>query len=124
MSLCKAYVTYVRPLLKYCTSVWSPHLHKYKNLIESVQHNLTYRLFASCQLPYMQYIDRLNYSNIESLRYRRCISDQLMLHKIIRKFYSTSLFNDIAFSIETRTRGHSLKIFVKRCKLDVYKFSF
>ena len=23
-----------------------------------------------------------------------------------------------------RTRGHSLKIFVKRCKLNVYKFSF
>ena len=47
-----------------------------------------------------------------------------MFYKIVRKFYSTSLFNDIEFSIETRTRGHSLKIFVKRCKLDVYKFSF
>ena len=124
VSLCKAYVTYVCLLLEYCTSVWNLHLHKYINLIESVQHNFTYRLFACCQLPYMQYTDRLNYLNIESLQYRRCISDQLMLYNIVCKFYSTSLFNDIDFSTETRTRGHSLKIFVKRCKLDVYKFSF
>ena len=101
-----------------------PLLHKYINLIESIQHNFTYHLFACSQLSYMQYTERLNYLNTESLRYRRCISDQLMLHKIVGKFYSTSLFNGIDFSTETRTRGHSLKIFVKHCKLDVYKFNF
>ena len=36
VSLCKAYVTYVRPLLEYYTSICNPHLHKYINLIESV----------------------------------------------------------------------------------------
>ena len=110
---------YARPMLEYCTSVWNPHLYKYIKLIESVQHNFTYRLFACCQLLYMHYTDSLNYLNIESLRYRRCTSDQLMLYKIVRKFYSASLFNDIAFLTETRTRGHSLKIFIKHCKLDV-----
>ena len=67
-------------------------------MIESVQHKFRYRLFACRQLPYIQYTDRLNYLNIESLRYRRCISDQLMLYKIVHKFYSTSLLNDIDLS--------------------------
>ena len=96
VSLSKAYVIHVRPLLVYCTSVWNPHLHKYINLIESVQHNFTYRLFACCQLPiYMQFTDRLDYLIIESLRYRRCISDQLMLNKIVCKFtqHLVCLFN-------------------------------
>ena len=37
----KAYTTYVRPLLEYCTVVWSLHHTGLVNRIESVQYNFT-----------------------------------------------------------------------------------
>ena len=35
--LLKAYITYVRPILEYCSPVWSPHLKNLIYKIESVQ---------------------------------------------------------------------------------------
>jgi len=42
--LVKAYTTYVRPLLKYCTVVWSPHHTGFVNYKESVQRNFTKKI--------------------------------------------------------------------------------
>ena len=35
--LLKAYITYVRPILEYCSPVWTPHLKYLINKTESVQ---------------------------------------------------------------------------------------
>jgi len=49
--LLKAYITYVRPILEYCSPVWSPHLKNLIYKIESVQKfflpkgNLVYGIF-------------------------------------------------------------------------------
>ena len=37
----KLYLTFVRPHLEYAQAVWHPHLRKYINLIENVQHRST-----------------------------------------------------------------------------------
>ena len=42
--LIKAFTVYVRPLLEYCCSVWSPHLMCLINCIEGVQRNFTKKL--------------------------------------------------------------------------------
>jgi len=42
--LTKAFVTYVRPILEYCTSVWSPHTVSNINKIESCQRWFTKRI--------------------------------------------------------------------------------
>ena len=42
--LLKAYITYVRPILEYCSPVWLPHLKTLIYKIESVQKFVTKRL--------------------------------------------------------------------------------
>ena len=40
----KAYCTYVRPLLEYCSAVWSLHTHCHVNKIEKVKRFFTKRI--------------------------------------------------------------------------------
>lgn len=43
-TLVRAFVTYVRPLLEYCSSVWSPHLKRDISKVELVQMRQSKRL--------------------------------------------------------------------------------
>ena len=47
--LCRAFKTYIRPILEYCTPVWSPYLLCDIKKIESVQRYFTRRLFPGKQ---------------------------------------------------------------------------
>jgi len=42
-----AYCTYVRPIVKYASVVWSPHTQGLKNLLEMVQHKAAHFVFNS-----------------------------------------------------------------------------
>ena len=44
--LTKAYITYVRPILEYCSSVWSQHYLKDIDALEQVQRYFTRRLIG------------------------------------------------------------------------------
>ena len=70
-SLLKAYVCYVRPILEYNSTIWSPHLLGDVSYIEGVQRRFTKRLFSECNLPYMCYEERLACLEIETLANRR-----------------------------------------------------
>ena len=41
---CKLFCTYVRPLLEYCSQVWSPYTLEIIDIIEGVQRSFTRRL--------------------------------------------------------------------------------
>jgi len=43
-TLVRAFTTYVRPLLEYCSCIWSPHFKNGIYKVESVQRNFTKRL--------------------------------------------------------------------------------
>ena len=49
-----AYTTYVRPLLEYCTSVWSPYLINDITRVENVQRYFTRRLFFKKGFSYTE----------------------------------------------------------------------
>jgi len=51
----KAYTVglYVRPILEYASTVWSPHFIKYINSIENVQRNFTKRISFITVVRYM-----------------------------------------------------------------------
>ena len=48
--LIKAFTVYVRPLLEYCCSVWSPHLMCLISCIEGIQRNFTKKLKGNWKL--------------------------------------------------------------------------
>ena len=62
------YITLVRPILKYSSVVWAPHLRKHINILEAVQRRAT-RMIPN--LKDMSYLDRLHKLNLFSFAYRR-----------------------------------------------------
>ena len=57
-----AYLTYIRAILEYGSSLWNPHSNciGYNDLLEKVQRNCIKQLFYRCNLSYLNYSDRLN----------------------------------------------------------------
>src|SRR5664279_3694126 len=70
--LAKAFCTYVRPLLEYCTPVWSPHCLYLIHSVEGVERSFTKRMSG---LNTISYIDRLAKLGIDSLERRRLNQD-------------------------------------------------
>ena len=87
MFLCKdvcnlitAFITYVRPMLEYCSPVWSPVSASLINQLESVQRRFTKRLPGFQSLPYDDRCARLG---IDRLELRRLRADLILCYKII-----------------------------------------
>ena len=55
-----AYVSYVRPLLEYASSVWCPHLLKHINAVEKVQKHFTKRIKSLSDLSYPERLASIN----------------------------------------------------------------
>jgi len=105
--LVRAFVVYVRPLLEYNSSVWSPSLKRDVTLIEQVQRRFTKRLRGYLDLSYH---DRLNKLNLETLELRRVKSDLVLCYKVI--FDIVHLNKHDFFDISTTTTsGHQFKIY-------------
>ena len=104
--LVRAFTTYVRPILEYCTPIWSPYLLKDINKIESVQRYFTRRLFPD---KHDSYAERLVLTNLDTLESRRIKSDVIMCFKIINNLVDpTNFFN--FNSNPHNSRGHPLKL--------------
>ena len=107
--LVRAFSTYVRPILEYCTPIWSPNLLKDINKIEGVQRYFTRRLFPDKQYSYAE---RLVLTNLDTLESRRIKSDIIMCFiKIINNLLDIdpSIFFKFLPNPHN-TRGHSLKL--------------
>ena len=64
----KAFVTYIRPLVEYCSVVWSPRLKKYIDVLEKVQKKFSKPIPS---LRNMSYKERLIHLNLQPLELRR-----------------------------------------------------
>ncbi len=113
-----AYVSYVRPLLEYGTTVWCPNLHARSPLaclssidrLESLQRRFTHRLFRRCALPDMPYLDRLRLLKLEALELRRLKLCLTMIFKIIHGLVDAKFCDLFELSTVTTTRGHRFKL--------------
>ena len=119
----RAYKTYVRPILEYCSSVWNPFLQKDIDLLESVQRCFTRRLPS---LKFYSYTDRLKILKIDSLELRRLRTDLSMYYKILNGL--VDLDAEIFFKIDknvhsTRTNGMKLIKPVSKSSLHSNTFS-
>ena len=104
--LTMAYKVYIRPLLEYCSEIWSPFLLKDIDAIESVQRYFTRRIN---RIKALTYKERLFILNIESLEVRRIKRDLVMCYKIVNNLIDLQCESFFKFS-SVSTRGHSFKI--------------
>ena len=103
-----AYCSMVRPLLEYCSTVWSPYTHKYVHKLEMVQRRaaryVTNRYHNNSSVTSM--LDHLDW---ESLEARRTKHRLIMFFKIVHGL--VDIPSDAYLTpASTRTRSHhSLK---------------
>ena len=113
----------VRPHLEYAAPVWSPHLKKHVDLIESVQRRATKLVPGLKQLPYPERLKKLK---LPTLAYRRARGDMIQAYKLItenKDGYDKSILPMFTFS-NTGLRGHNKKLFLPRVNKNIRKFNF
>lgn len=121
-TLVRAFVVYIRPMLEYCSCIWSPHLTKDIEAIESVQRRYTKRL--SC-LRHVSYEDRLETVGLERLDVRRLRADLIMTYKIVFGLTCLQFADFFEVSPSRITRGHAFKLFVSGASYaDARKYFF
>ena len=116
------YKALVRPLLEYCVQVWSPHLKKHIRLIEGVQRRATKLVPELKNLPYAERLVKLELTTLEARRVR---GDMIETYKIITG--KESINPDKFFKMDPRPRRanfHTKKIYTKRYRLNIRKYSF
>lgn len=120
-TLTKAFVVYVRPILEFCSPVWSPCTITDINKLESVQRSFTKRLAG---LRRISYNSRLSAVGLERLELRRLRADLVMCYKIVNGLVGVPFDAFFKFSEHQITRGHSKKLFYPDSRLNVRAHSF
>ncbi len=123
-SLLKAYVSYIRPLLEYNSPVWSPCTVQNIDKLEKVQKLFTRILFKRCNLDRLEYKERLQHLDIESLEKRRRKADLCLCFAILKNIYHVDSASLFTRSSSSRTRGHDLKLQVPKIRLNIAKHNF
>ena len=118
-----AYRSMVRPLLEYCSTVWSPYTQEHIQKIEMVQHraarNVTNRYHNTSSVTSM--LDQLEWETLES---RRTKNQLVMFFKIIHGPIHIPAERYLT-PASTRTRSHhSLKYRQIPTSSDYHKYSF
>ena len=124
VTLMRAYSSYVRPILEYCSCVWSPVFVSDIDMIERVQRFFTRRVFGRCGLAEASYINRLEALKLDSLELRRLHNDLVMMYKCVHGDVDISFDALFTYVGETRTRGHALKLRKPKPKTNCLSHSF
>ena len=135
----------MRPLLEYCTPVWSPHNIGNINKVEGGQRRFMKSMNGLSSLSYISRLYELSLEMLESrclkqdllmcfntinsdveetLESQRLKQDLLMCFKIINGDIEIDLTSFFAFSTNCVTRGHRYKLLKQSMRVDAYKFSF
>ena len=120
-NLIKAYITYIRPMVEYASTVWSPSQITLINALESVQKNFTKRLPGFSNLPYN---DRLKLSKLQSLEHRRLLADLAFCYSIINGLSSIPFNHFFSPTNNPTSRGHPLRLALPLPKLETTKSFF
>jgi hypothetical protein len=114
------YKSLVRPLLEYCSPVWSPFLAKNIDKLERVQRRATKLIY---NLRHLSYEDRLKKVGMVTLEKRRMRADLIQTYKIVYGVDNVKMSDYFEFN-EGITRNNGLKLKKKLFKTNNYKFSF
>ena len=110
-SLVRAFTTYVRPGLEYCSVVWNPIFKKDTKILEKVQRCFTKRIPGLKYLTYCQRLARLKLHNFKS----RVRSDFIFTYKLVFGLIDLKLTDYFSLRSDTRSCGHQYKLFLPDC---------
>ena len=114
------YKSLVRPILEYCSVIWSPIYKREAIEIEKVQRRATKLVPSLRELPYS---DRLRSLNLTTLIYRRERTDMLQVFRIYHQIDRIPF--DQFFTINTYpSRGHRLKLVKPRADTKIRRNFF
>jgi len=69
------------------------------------------------------YKERFTELKLPTLKYRRIRGDMVEVYKLLTNMYDDNTVQ-LDINSDTRTRGHTKKLVVRRCRYDVQKYSF
>ena len=84
VNLIRAFKVYIRPLLEYASTTWSPSYITDILLLESVQRDFTKRVPGCFHLSYTE---RLASLKLPTLEHRRLIADLIMVYNILSEIH-------------------------------------
>ncbi len=116
----KIITSFIRPTLEYAAPVWNPNFKKHIEKLEKVQRT------ATIWVPSLRdhsYEERLNKLQLPTLIERRERGDMIMLYKCIEGMEKTYV-KEYVIPCQSSLRGHSKKLYKKRLKTDVKRYSF
>jgi len=105
--LTRAFCTFVRPILEYCSTIWNPCFKGDISKIESVQRRFTKRLSGMYNLSYSCRLARLS---LDSLYCRRVKADLTMCYKVMNNLVCIDTHLFFERSDTSYTRGNSMKL--------------
>jgi len=111
--LLRAFKVYVRPILEFNTTVWSPVQKKDIEAIEKVQRRFTKRLTG---LSAYSYSERLRKLNLQSLELRRIHYDLTLTYQIVFGLSVLKCHEFFQLSGRSTTRGHRFKLMKQQCR--------
>ena len=119
--LLRAFTTYVRPLLEYCTPVWSPYQAMDVLKIEKVQKRFTKRIPS---LKYRTYAERLAFLSLETLELRRLKFDLIMVYKICNDLVDLQFDDFFTLPNVSSTRNGIYSLFKTRARTSIRQHTF
>jgi len=117
------YLSLVRSVLEYCSSVWSPTSRNLTALIEGVQRRATkYILGPSAE--HLDYKSRLSRLGLLPLSHQREMSDVVVFVKSLAKVYDSDLARLAAFPTRTPRSSRAHMLVPQRVRSSSFASSF
>lgn len=115
------FLSHVRPIVDYCSTVWNLGYIGDLNSLESIQRRWTKQVTG---LEALEYSTRLRRLNLFSIKGRLLRADLIKVWKIFHPEVDTELSTILERQFHGATRGHQLKISVPVCRSELRRRFF
>ena len=105
------FVSHIRPVMDFCSSIWNVGYLSHDRLLESVQRRWTREISGIGQLVYVERLKNLGSYSVYGWLIR---ADLIKCWKIFHSERGIGMLNIFSLVVDRRTRGHSLKIVLPR----------
>ena len=117
----RAFCTYVRPILEYCSPIRNPHKKYLIDRIKRIQRRFTKAISSVASHPYME---KLRLLNLPTLEKRRLWVDLSLCFKLRRGLLNCTASFSLIPSTYSRTRGHNFKLRTGKIRCEATKNFF